>query len=353
MDYVVAGSAVKPARKIYWTEGTFRDTGKPVAVPAARVGGVRVAYSSTFPERVATAYVAAGESLIATNGLQEVRTLWYDHQQGQIFAYNREGRIFLELLGDAVGGETRQHLGYEIVDVFQQPVPTDVTTELGEKITAYADARADAHLDPAPLLVGAAQPFLYQHSINGSTRMEHYAARETANQNDVMVHWLEESLAGLRWPSIYARYQFVWPGDVAKYSHYVRPLVATEQEAALTAVLLPTDNVPTIQHQDELDKVVRGVVRGKLTPEFKFYTFLDASQPAHRTLLRFTSGDRVAFERVFSWLEVNLKTPALFTGSVATNLATWNPTNNTFNWTDRVASAPRVVSQPVEVRQQR
>lgn len=343
-NYVVAGSAVKPARKIYWTEGTFRDTGKPVAVPAARVGGVRVGYSSTFPERVATAYVAAGESLIATNGLQEVRTLWYDHQQGQIFAYNREGRIFLELLGDAVGGETRQHLGYEIVDVFQQPVPTDVTTELGEKITAYADARADAHLDPAPLLVGAAQPFLYQHSINGSTRMEHYAARETANQNDVMVHWLEESLAGLRWPSIYARYQFVWPGDVAKYSHYVRPLVATEQEAALTAVLLPTDNVPTIQYQDPLD-----YPRGKLTAEFKFYSFLDASQPAHRTLLRFTSGDRVAFERVFSWLEVNLKTPALFTGSVATNLATWNPTNNTFNWTNSVASAPRVVSQPVEV----
>lgn len=57
----------------------------------------------------------------------------------------------------------------------------------------------------------------------------------------------------------------------------------------------------------------------------------------------------MAFERVFSWLEVNLKTPALFTGSVATNLATWNPTNNTFNWTNSVASAPRVVSQPVEV----
>ena len=354
VNYIVSGSAARRPKKIYWTEGAFRATGKPVAVPTARVSAVKIVYSGGFPERVASEYVAPGQSFIVTgetNRLQELRTLWYDHQQGQIFAYNREGRAFLELLGDSTGGETRRHLGYEIVDVFQQSIATDITIELGEKITAYADGRRDAHLNPEPVQTTGTQGFLHQY-VSGGERVDYFAVRETRNLNDVLVHWLEAGVQDLRWPLVYARYRQVWPDDVAKFSHYVRPLVATEAEAAATAVPLPTDNVPTIQYQDPLDQP-----RAKLTATFAFYTFLDAARPAHRTLLRYSAGERIAFERVFSWLDVNLKSPTSFAGTVATNLSSWN-TNLlgdafTFHWStnnspDRFV-APRVVSATVNV----
>ena len=46
----------------------------------------------------------------------------------------------------------------------------------------------------------------------------------------------------------------VWPADAAKYSHYVRPAVATENEAKETAVALSTQNAPMIEYQDPLDR---------------------------------------------------------------------------------------------------
>src|SRR5690606_23159430 len=108
-------------------------------------------------------------------------------------------------------------------------------------------------------------------------------------------HWLEEGIEGLEWPLRLVRYPQVWPSDPARYSHYIRPAVTTESEAIETAVPLPTENVPVIAYQDPLDKP-----RAKLTADFKFYTFLDETHPAHRTLLQFTSSENIRFERVFS-----------------------------------------------------
>ena len=104
-------------------------------------------YNNKFPERVSTEVVIPGAAPITTsNTLQELRTLWYDDTGGQvggqIRAYNVEGRVFMELLGDVRGPNTRHHLGFEIVDVIRQPAANDVTIELGEKLTADA---ADAY----------------------------------------------------------------------------------------------------------------------------------------------------------------------------------------------------------------
>ncbi len=306
-QYVVSGSPVKDPRLMYWTERSFVDTGKPVAVPSARVGAVNVVYNNIFPERVAAEVVIPGAApIVTTNMLQEVRTLWFDDTGGQagglIRAYNVEGRIFMELLGDVRGANTRQHLGFEIVDVVRQPAPNDVTIELGEPLTSYpAGTPSDAHLFPEPLfLVG--ESFTFQHNPSGRARPTYYAVRETRNQNDLQVHWLEEGLQGLKWPFRFVRYQLVWPDDVAKYSHYVRPVVANESEAKATAVPLPSQNAPFLAYQDPLDQP-----RGKLTESFAYYSFLDQTYPAHRALLRFTSSDFIRFERVFSWLDQGLR----------------------------------------------
>lgn len=303
-SYLVSGAAVKTSRKLYWTEKSFAGTGKAVSVPAASVGAVYFAYNPAMPATVATefddGYSNAGAG--TTNAsLQELRTVWYDPGQGLILAYNAEGRVFMELLGDSTASGAREFLGYEIVDVFRQPVAQAMVSELGEKITAYADGQSDADLLPSPLQTTLNSPYLYQDSSGTSGRTEFYSAALTQNPNDVLVHWLEAGVVGLRWPLFFNRYEQVWPDDPARYSHYVRPAVATASEAANTAVQLSADNVPTIQYQDALD-----YPRAVLDESARFYTFLDTTRPQHRTLLRFSSGTTVAFERVFSSLSTSL-----------------------------------------------
>ncbi|MDB6028879.1 MAG: hypothetical protein JWM68_5102, partial [Verrucomicrobiales bacterium] len=347
-SYVVSGSAVKKPRKIYWTEKTFQNIGKVVTVPAARVGAVKIVYNSGFTKTVPQEYFAPGQTS-PTDGttnaiLAELRTLWFDQQTGDIHAYNQEGRVFVELLGDiAADGESRVQLGFEIVDVFKQVNPADIITELGERLVPPPPGSV-VDLSPEPVLQSAGTTFAFNHTVAGSDISELFATRETRNLNDYMVHWMEAGEVGLRWPSQFARYKLVWPPDMTEYSQYVRPLVATEAEAKETAVPLSTENVPLIEYQDALD-----FPRAKLTEDFKFYTFLDTANPAHRTLLRFTSGENISFERVFSWLDVNLKSTN-FAGSVATNLSTWNTNNNTLSIPDP-NNGPRVVITNVDVGQ--
>ena len=305
LSYIVSGAAVKPTRKLYWTEKSFAATGKPVAVPAASVGAVYFAYNPALPETVAAeyddGYTGAGAG--TTNAsLPELRTVWYDPGQGLILAYNAEGRVFMELLGDTTADGAREFLGYEIVDVFRQPVAQALTNDLGEKIAAYADGSSDADLLPSPLQATLNSPFLYQDSAATSGRTEYFSAALTQNPNDVLVHWLEEGVVGLRWPAIFNRYQQIWPDDPAKYSHYLRPRVETAAEAAETAVQVSANNVPTIQYQDPLD-----YPRATLDESSRFYTFLDDAQPQHRTLLRLQSGTAIAFERIYSSLSTILQ----------------------------------------------
>ena len=343
--YVASGSAVKPPQQMYWTEGVFRDIGKSVDVPAARVSAVNFVYNNNFPERVSQAYVAEGQSFIAaqTNMLQETRTLWYDDTQKQIRAYNSQGRVFVELLGDTrPDGRTKQHLGFEIVDVVKQANPSDVTAELGERLNAFPDGRDDSALFPE--LIGA-PTYVYSPVTGGTARRSYFATRETANQNDVVVHWLQEGVQGLRWPLRLVRYRQVWPADATKFSHYVRPSVASLEEASRTAVPLPITDVPTIDYEDPSNLPKRAY----FTTNFSFYTFLDPTFPAHRTLLRFTSGENFRFERVFSWLDVNLKAPALFKDSLATSLSTWDTNTLSFDWAAIETSVPRVTNQAVNV----
>ena len=304
VSYIVSGAAVKPSRKMYWTERSFSGTGKPVSVPTASVGAVNFVYNPAGPQTVTSEFKDgyAGPGSGTTNAtLQELRTVWYDPAQGLILAYNAEGRVFMELLGDSTPSGAREFLGFEIVDVFRQPAAQAVGTELGEKITAYATGESDAALVPSPVQNTLNSAFLYTDASGTSGRTEYYAAALTQNPNDVLVHWLEAGLVGLRWPLIYNRYSQVWPSDPAKYSHYLRPLVSPATNAALTAVQLSAANAPAIQYQDVLD-----YPRATLDERARFYTYLDASQPQHRTLLRFSSGTTVAFERVFSTLSTTL-----------------------------------------------
>ncbi len=205
VNYVSSGAAVKPPRKIYWTEGEFRNLGKPIIIPKARVGGVRFVYNNNFTRTVATEYKSPGQTTIGegtTNApLAELRTIWHDTTQGAILAHNTEGRVFMELLGDARDDGSRTHLGFEIVDVIRNPVPADVTTELAEELLPPPPGTVE-DLSPEPILQLQAEQFAVTHRITGSDRVSVYATRETSNLNDYQIHWMETSLQGVKWPSL-------------------------------------------------------------------------------------------------------------------------------------------------------
>ena len=346
---LVSGSLSKPSRVIYWTQGDFAKMGKPVDVPGNRVSDIKVVYNDQVPERVDVAYPSASQiadpKSEGERTLDEKRTLWFERTTSQILAYNREGRVFVEILGDSnADGASRKHLGYEIVDVLQQPRPQDITVELGDRIPAFSDISRDfSELYPRPQ-TQIGDRFYESTSSNPSLPEELYAARETKNQNDLLVYWMDPGIEGLMWPRVLARYYLRWPVDLARYSHYLRPQVATKEEAKTSAVLIDASGTPLLLYQDPLDQP-----RAFLDPDLQFYTYLTPAYPAHRTLLRYSKGERIYFERVFSWLDSNLKS-STWVGSVATNLNTWNPTNLTLTF-PRQAEAPRVVAQTVDVGQ--
>ncbi len=358
-SYLVSSSPVKSSRRMYWTEGSFQGSGLPVNVPEGVT--INFVYADSFPRTVEEAYTDPGSSPPVAPGegeiFTELRTIFYDADRGSIRAFNWQGRILLELLGDGLEGNRRQHLGIEIVDVVRRVNPANIRVELGEKLTAWQDGDPDdSHLLPRSLLRPTDSQFGYQHFQDGE-RVQFYAIRETVNQNDFLLHWTEEGVEGLQWPFLFTRYEMVWPSDIGKFSHYVRPLVASEAEARETAVEMPLNNVPIIEYQDPLDRP-----RAKLTETFAFYTFLSEQYSAHRTLLRFMSGDHVRFERVFSWLGDDLRVDESGTllarnrlaemlggaagpGNSETRppmLTAWNPETKSFVLHDRFV-APRVV----------
>ena len=215
--YIISSSAVKTPQRIYWTESSFQNSGHPVDVPSTRVSAINVIYNNSFPMRVATPYVdpTQAQPVESTNMYRETRTLWFDNTRGvngQILAYIAEGRVFVELLGPPnAGAGTREFLGFEIVDVFKQPTPADVTINLGDRLTAYQDGSDDWDLTPAPLL--GEQSFYYSQESQGGLWRSLYAVRETIHINDFEVYWLVTGVAGLKWPVLFDRYRLVWPAD--------------------------------------------------------------------------------------------------------------------------------------------
>ncbi len=357
---VVSGSLIKPSRTIYWTQGDFTKIGKPVAVPGNRVSDIEVAYNDQVPARVAKEYEGS-LAVVPNNGtnvLQETRTLWFDRSTSQILAYNVEGRVFVELLGDANPDKrSRKHLGFEIVDILQQPSPQNLVVELGERLWPYGVQRRSGTnvFDFADLSAGGedlipdpiqkvGDRFIEANTPSTAQTRELYAIRETKNQNDALVYWLEEGVEGLLWPRVFARYTMIWPADVTDYSHYLRPTVASAADAKTTGVLMDAANAPLLIYQDVPDQP-----RAFLDPDLVFYTHLTSTFPAHRSLLRYTSGNRMLFERVFSWLDANL-VATNWAGTVVTNLAAWNPSARSLALPATLES-PRIDVRTVDVGQ--
>lgn len=364
-DYVISASPVKRPRRIYHTEGEGAQ-GVAVYVPSTRIADLRVVYHKDFPQQMpvgqGTPVLKAGgvgsSDPNASQGSAEIRdTLFYSESQNVLRAANKQGRVFVELIGPANPATGKaEHLGFEIVDVIASATPSQSAAELGDALkqpTLSGDA--STLLYPRVANIPEGNSFVYRHNPSGSDlEVTLYAVRETRNANDLSVWWMIQGEQGILWPEELHRYELDWPTNPARYSHYVRPEVVTEDEAKETAVLMPRSNSPRIEYQDD-----EGHPRAKFTQDYHFYSFLNQEVPAHRTLLSFKSGTQVVFERIFSWLQTTLASDH-WSDTVADQLETWRPVEVVVNgvtntvhqmiWSNPL-KMPRQLAQTVNVGQ--
>ena len=340
--YTISGSPVKSSKTIYWTERSFN--GPLVKVPDSRVSEVNILFSDQFPEFVdfPQAFdfdptnppdlmppVITPENPLDPPGTQQLltKTLWHDELDDAIHAYNIEGRVFVELLGDLREPDRiyREHLGFEIVDVIQEVRPDELRVAIGEPVLPV-DATEMTPEDEAliaDLVAGKAldaEPYMYEHLSLGGTKRTLYAVKETTplrvvdrngdgvidlldeqQSNEVLIYWKESGVMQLEWPKRYVGYIFKWPeeyltGPVTEadlrdyYSLYARPELAGD--AAATGVQFDSSNNPVLAYQDDETSQ-----HAQITDQNVFYTVPGLG---NRTLVRFTNDDELWFERVYS-----------------------------------------------------
>ncbi len=340
----VASSTRLPVRRIFWTENSFQ--GPVVAVPKGDIQSVRVAYTDAIPELVPDGQQYRIPGSVNTGNTSPLPrfTLYYDGQQNALRAYNLQGRVMIELLGEARSGSTglRRQSGIEVVDIIQEATPALVEIPLGERLyplppeetsnqvyplsddatrrAAALDLMATqlASYNPS-LVLNLNTPFTGQFQIQGQTA--YYAERATSSASDVQIFWLEPGLANLQWPRFLNRYHQYWPDALADYAVNVRP-----SDGSLVSGTLPifgdTSNFRLIYQDDPTN------AQATTKDATQFQVTLNGSDPTNHSLLLFQGeGGTFWYVRVESVLDTYLSNPRYADYYADANSDT--PTNHT------------------------
>ncbi len=304
--YVISTSPVKPARQIFWTENGFN--GPHVQVPTNKVNAVNVVYNPSFPQ-----YVTNQQSYRQPNQNPlipvQTQTFWYDSSQGIFSAYNSEGLVFVEYLGNLIqNGAARQQLDTEIIQVTKEVAPTALNVEIGDILNPPNGA--DPTLSPSVAAGAGVQGSTFVQKVvanNGTSTL--YAVRQTTAQpdpsqlsNEVLIYWEQGDAIGVPWPKYYAGYTQTWPStstELYKYTLYARPDSGLyPAESVATGVQLQTGDNPTLVYQDDPAKL-----QAQITSQAVFYTNVTAAAPTNRALISFNNSGLTWFQRIYSKLD--------------------------------------------------
>ena len=292
--YIVGTGSNLDPRRIYWTEGSF--TGPSVKVPNGIVQAVNILYSEDFPATVHMDDVVQPSG--TTAGELPQTTFWYDNDQNQFFAYNRDGRVLVEYLGALNGPEgtsQRELIGLELVEVRRELRAVEHPTWLGEQILPSHDG---INLAPepglAPVQVDAltlGESFVQNHFIEGKTIF--HAVRENLVPDRVRFYWTEPGQLSIQWPKYLNSYPIVWPEDVDDFpAVFLRP-----DDLALgggAQVVFPNNNTPELVFQDDPSGA-----EASIDPSQQFTVELGADD-INRTLVRFQAGNDFWYVRVYA-----------------------------------------------------
>ena len=322
-DVGVSSGARSQVRRIFWTHSTFN--GPAVPVPAGEIQQIRVAYTDRFPATVPDAQVYRDPNRPVDPDSQlplENRTLWLDDSLNVLNAFNLEGRVLVEFLGEVrdANSQTRRQVGMEVVDIIREPVAASVDVPVGERLypvdpeerarQAYQNpeglpndlnqrqasltqiATGLAAYSPSQLTnpTSLAENFTGSFQVEGKTAF--YAQKVTTSASDVQFFWLEDGVGGSKWPRFLNRYDQFWPTDLNDYALNLRS--SDRLVSANTLPIFGSTTAVELLHQDSQ------VAQATLEGGSDFEVILDENDPVNRSLLLFRSGDRFWFLRVES-----------------------------------------------------
>ena len=320
--FTVSSATVKEVRTIFWTERTF--DGPRVKVNDSRITTVNPAYYASVPQSVDEEITLPGIPATdppITSDLINVeppgaikKTLWFERigNEGAMRAYNVEGRIFIEYLGNVrAGNDVYEFLGSDVVDIIRVPEPRYATVNLGKEIRPAVE---DYSLFPSPKIATTPTPPFGTTARPDGVQVFH-AERETGPPNfpddgepfsgdaysDVVFYWLKEGSFGIRWPKHQDRYWQRWSPKLDDYAHYS---VDSEMGSTpATGMPFGGDTLPQLVYQDDPAQTEAKI---DLTTQ-RFYVTFDAAAPLeekhNRSLLRFSSGSKVWYVNVYSQAE--------------------------------------------------
>ena len=318
----VSGGSQYEVKKIFWTEKSF--DAPRVIIPNGSIDRVNPVYSASFPDLVASEYVPVGfVPNPDPNGqlVEERRTLWFDKIAGtaSLSAYNLEGRILIEYLGNETTPGVYEFLGADVVEVARRATATVVTTKLGQRLLPHvamppANGRtvpdADTPLIPFPvqnLTLGGDQGYFDSQFFNDG-RQTYWAERENLSPSRVVFYWLEEGEASIRlpgaaptgvameWPQFKNLYKFVWP-EFDEFAH-----VTTDPGGSSAATGLQFDPtvLPEIIFQDDGSQIESSLdsATQRLVVDFSA-----SGDNWNRTLLKFSTASAVWYQTLYTQAE--------------------------------------------------
>ncbi|MCX8497012.1 MAG: hypothetical protein ORN51_12595 [Akkermansiaceae bacterium] len=307
--FSVATSTSKPVRKIFWTEGSF--DGPTVSITDGRVSTINPIYNANVPKAVVNEVSVPGYTPLVPN----LKTLYFQRfgGTGEIRAYNVEGRMLIEYLGQVrAGNNVYTSLGVDVVDLVRSPTTYLTTTLLGQPILPHdaVDGSTALTAIPKSVPVEAGGGAYYSTAMQSNGVFKYVAERETGDPNrpengsplsvdaynKVAFYWAESGDFGAKWPKFQDSCWLRWSPNLSDY------VINTVDAAGST-----TDNglqftdglMPAIVYQDDPAQAAAQI--DSLSQRLR--VTLKNSGDVNRSLLKFTAGTENWYMNLYTQAE--------------------------------------------------
>jgi hypothetical protein len=303
--FLVASASNRTIHKIYWNQAGY--DGPMVRISDARIQTVNPVFNTNVPKAVFNEVVQPGQ---VASQPELTSTLSFSRQAGMnvLKAYNVEGRILVEYLGDArIGNNVFTYVGLDIVELVQSPDDNRTTAYLGQQLMPHD---GDGTLTGAPVGTGG-NFYATVSSAAGTTA--YFAERSTsepkdpddgtpasdAAYNDVAMYWLEAGDYGINWPKYKDRYWLRWSPD---FSDYVFQTVDTSGSTTATGLAFSNGSLPSIVFQDD-----PAGAEASIDATTQSLQVVPGSDKRNRALLKFTSADTAWYVALYTQAEDRAK----------------------------------------------
>lgn len=300
--FAVSSNTSRPIRTIFWTEGNF--DGPKVEISDSRITTVNPVFNNQVPQAVPEEVSIPGY-VPATPNLSTLSFSKFNGA-GQLKAYNVEGRLLVEYLGNVRNtAGAYDYVGSEIVDIRRIASVAYPAAYLGKEIIS---SDGDTSLVAAPVLTSQQNGSAYYGtSVRPDQTLAYFAERETSIANDpdngeprspneaynkVVFYWLETGDFNIRWPHHQDRYWLRWSPELSDYAHFT---VNSTGSTPADGISFTGGTLPQLVYQDDPAQTEAAID----TNTQRFYVNPGADQ-RNRALLRFSNEGKLWYVSVYS-----------------------------------------------------